>query len=113
MAEFVRVARIEDIPENDGLVVKAGDREVGLFLIEGQVHAIDNICPHRQGPLAEGILDGKVISCPWHHWTFDVTTGLCTFHDQMKVDKFPVRVEDGEILLQIGLTDEVALPPNS
>ncbi len=98
MPEFVRVAKIEDIPSGDGLVVKVNGREVGLFTIEGEVHAIDNICPHRQGPLAEGILEGKVISCPWHAWTFDVTTGKCTFNDSVAVQKFPVRVgADGAV----------------
>lgn len=108
MPDFVRVAKIEDIPHGDGLVVKVHGREIGLFTVAGEVHAIDNICPHRQGPLAEGILEDGVISCPWHAWTFDIRTGKCTFNESVAVEKFPVRVVEGAVeVLVAGSMDKV------
>jgi NAD(P)H-dependent nitrite reductase small subunit len=97
MGKFRKLSKLKDIPEGDGKVVKVEGREIGLFLIDGQVFAIDNVCPHMGGPLVEGQLEGKVISCPWHAWTFDVSTGICTFNDAINVATFEVRLRNGNV----------------
>ena len=78
------IGRLEDIPPGTHRVVRAGNRELGVFNIAGQLHAIPNLCPHQRGPLCAGavsgtidcgphtdwqlawIWDGEVVSCPWH-----------------------------------------------
>lgn len=101
MKEFVAVAKAAQVPEGDGILVEVKGREIGLFRIQEEFYAIDNLCPHHLGPLVEGQLDGCVISCPWHAWTFDVTTGKCTFDDRVEVQTFAVRVSGDDVEIEI------------
>ncbi len=76
MAHFAKVARLADLPPGTGMmVVGPFDKPMALFNVGGEVFAINAVCPHRGGPLANGRLDGHVVACPWHGWTFDVRTG--------------------------------------
>ena len=62
-------------------------------------HAIQNSCIHRGGPLSEGDLDGDLVTCPWHFWQYDVTTGKCRSNPDAELRTYQVKVENGEILL--------------
>lgn len=101
MPEFVTVAKAGDIPAGECRVVDARGRQVALFNVDGQFHALDNTCLHRGGPLGEGELDGSIVTCPWHGWTYDVTSGQCTFNPGAQVEKLEVRVEGEEV--QVGV----------
>jgi len=78
--------------EKDGQAVAA-------FLVEDQLHAIDGLCPHRGGPLGEGVLRGRVVTCPWHRWTFDVTSGRCTSHPDRDVRVHQVAVDGDDVVV--------------
>jgi nitrite reductase (NADH) small subunit len=97
----VRVARVEDVPAGQGLVVQTGGRALALFNVDGTFYAIDNTCLHRGGPLGEGELEGRVVMCPWHAWRWDVTTGANVNNPAVKVACFPVSVERGEIFVEL------------
>ena len=101
MDEFVEVATTSEIPTGGQLVVMTRGREVALFNVDGRVHAIDNICSHQGGPLGEGEFKGSIVRCPWHAWTFEVTTGVCTFHGEIKVEVFDVQVRGDRILVRV------------
>ena len=101
MSEFVKVANTADVPPGEGLLVEVQGREIGLFNVDGEIHAMDNICPHHGGPLVEGQLAGSVVACPWHAWTFDVTSGKCTFVEGADVERFVTRIENGEIFIAV------------
>ncbi len=101
MAEYVEVAELDQIPETEGLVIHVRKREIGLFRVNGRVCAIDNVCPHRGGPLAEGQREGSLITCPWHAWSFDLEDGKCTFNDSIEIERFEVRVENGRVLVAL------------
>ena len=101
MEEFVRVAKRSEIPQDTGKCVEAGGREIALFCVGGQVSAMNHVCPHQGGPLAEGGLEGKVVTCPWHGWQFDVTTGVCTFNDSIKQEIFKVKEEGEDIFVEV------------
>ena len=95
MAEFIKVAKKSEIPEDSGKLVQVRGKDIALFKADGKVHALYAICPHQGGPLDEGgCHEGKVM-CPWHGWEFDVKTGACTFNDAIKQPVFKVK-EDGE-----------------
>lgn len=98
----VRVAAESDLSDGAGLAVKAGDKAIALFRVEGRCYAIDNACPHRGGPLAEGDVEGHTVHCPWHGWTWDVRTGLNPRQPARKVNCFAVSVEDGSVFVDIG-----------
>ena len=98
MAEkLVKVGTTAEIPPGYGKVMQAGGRLIALFNVDGSFYAIDNDCPHRGGPLAEGSLRGTVVSCPWHLWRYDVTSGACLSNPFGDVQSYPLRVSDGHI----------------
>jgi nitrite reductase (NADH) small subunit len=105
---FLPVLPLAELPPGRGRCVTAGRRDVALFLVEGNVFAIDNTCPHLGGPLAEGDLSGCVIYCPLHAWSFDVRTGVSPSNARARVETYPVRVVDGTI--QVEVPEEVAAP---
>jgi nitrite reductase (NADH) small subunit/3-phenylpropionate/trans-cinnamate dioxygenase ferredoxin subunit len=98
---FVAAAKVGEIAPGRGKVVRAGDREIGLFRVGESYCAIENTCPHRGGPLGEGDLDGTVVTCPWHGWTFDVATGCSPVNPAAKVRTFPVEVVGDEVRVAV------------
>lgn len=101
MAEFVRVAATADIPEGEGRTFEVGDQEVAVFNVGGRFFAIDNTCKHQGGPLGEGELAGTVVTCPWHEWTYDVTTGESPDDPDCAVPCFRIRVDGDDILVAV------------
>lgn len=91
------VAKAADVAPNSGRTVMVGDREIALFHVDDGFYALDNTCPHQGGPLAEGYIDGRTVTCPWHSWTFKLDDGKMTLGDFACVDAFEVRVEDGDV----------------
>src|SRR5262245_17792027 len=99
MVNFVRVAATTDLPPGQGRVVVAGGRQIALFNVGGTFYAIDNTCLHLGGPLGEGFLEGETVICPWHGWTYNVTTGVCPINPNISVKTYPVKVEGLEVHL--------------
>lgn len=97
----VRVAAAGDVPAGESRVVEAAGRSLALFNVEGTLHAIDNACPHRGGPLGEGDVDGRLVSCPWHAWRWDVTTGANANNPAVRVACFPVTVEGDDVFVDL------------
>ena len=96
---FVKVANVKDIAEGSGKVVEANGKPIALFKVDGNIHAIDNTCLHRGGPLGEGSLDASAVTCPLHGWRFDVTNGRCLTIPTMKVQSYAVKVEGNDVLV--------------
>jgi nitrite reductase (NADH) small subunit len=96
-----RIVSVNEIPPESSREFVIGDRIIALFHSGGEFHAVDGICPHAGGPLAEGKLEGKIVTCPWHGWQFDVSTGKHCLSRQIQQRCFPVRVEEGEILVDL------------
>lgn len=101
MSDFVTVAQSADIPDGAGECVRVAGRDIALFRTGEELHAIDNTCPHAGAPLCDGYLDGSVVTCPWHCWQFDVTNGECLTVSGLEVQRYPVRVENGEVQVQV------------
>jgi nitrite reductase/ring-hydroxylating ferredoxin subunit len=103
MPEFVTVARVDEVPPGSARQVTVEGRWVGLFNIDGVFHAIDNLCLHRGGPLCEGSMRGTVVTCPWHGWQFDVSTGALIQDPTVGVSHHQVRIVADEV--QVKLSD--------
>lgn len=101
MATFVSVGRVGDLSPGECKVVQASGREIALYRVGESYYATDNICLHRGGPLGEGDLEGTVVTCPWHGWRYDVTTGVVEHDPGQKVETFPVVVEGDEIKVRV------------
>lgn len=107
------VARVDEIPEGGRLIVRVGDREIGIFHVDGQFYALRHRCPHHGGPLCTGDILGlvyssgpgdihldastKLLICPWHGWEFDIKTGRSYFDPQRtRARPYPVEVQPGD-----------------
>jgi len=101
MSEWVKVANKSEVVAGSGKIVEIGDQQIALFQAEGNFYALNNVCPHRGGPLGEGELDGTVVTCPWHGWQFDVCTGESPINPVAKVKKFNVKVEGDDVLIEV------------
>ena len=97
----VRVAAVGEIAAGDVRVVEANGRSIAVFNVDGQYYAVDNVCPHRGGPLADGDLEGTVIACPWHAWRWDVRSGANVNNPAVTLACFPVRVDNGVIFVDV------------
>ena len=102
MSEFVRALAVADLPPGQCTEVSVGGKPVALYNVGGTFYATSNTCIHRGGPLGQGNLDGKDVLCPWHAWSWDVTTGENTANPELKIPTYPVRVEGGDVLVQVG-----------
>jgi 3-phenylpropionate/trans-cinnamate dioxygenase ferredoxin subunit len=102
--EFVKVARIEDIPADEPLGVETIDGEkIVLVKVEDEVYAFQDRCSHRDFPLSSGRLDGDQIECAWHGARFDVTTGKALSLPAIKaIRTYEVKVVNGDVYVDIG-----------
>lgn len=97
MAEFVRITGTADVKPGQGIVAEVNGKTLAVFNVEGNFHAIDNTCLHRGGPLGEGDVEGSVVTCPWHGWQFNVSTGACVNNPSAKVEVYQVKVEGTDV----------------
>ena len=101
MAEFVKVATLAELQPGSGKPVEVDGKAIALFNVGGEVFAIDNTCLHQGGPLGEGILEGEVVTCPWHMWEYNVRTGEIVANPEIKVATYPVQVEGTDIKVAV------------
>jgi len=102
MSEFVRVMAVADLPPGRAAEVTVDGQAVALFNVDGTFHALANRCPHRGGPIGQGFVEGAQVSCPWHNWTFDVTTGANVASAELRVPRHQVKIEDGHVHVKLG-----------
>lgn len=92
------VVPLDSVPADTGLVVRVGERlKIAIFRVGDAVYAIDDRCPHAGASLGEGTLAGTVVTCPWHGFMVDVTTGRCPNHALLRVRSYPVEREGNMI----------------
>jgi 3-phenylpropionate/trans-cinnamate dioxygenase ferredoxin subunit len=102
MANYMRAASVDDIPEGRAVVVDIDGESLALARVDGDVYCIDNICTHDGGPLGEGELDGTAIECPRHGGRFDVCTGRAlSFPAVVPVNAYDVKIEGQDILVDL------------
>lgn len=95
---FVEVGRVDEIPVGEGRTFAVGGDQIAVFrLRDGSVRAVSAVCPHKGGPLADGLADDTVVVCPLHGHTFDICTGTETSGTGMAVRSYPADVVDGVI----------------
>ena len=99
MAEFVEIARLDQVPRGRGAVFSAAGKDVAVFNVDGNICAIADTCPHAGGSLGLGKLDGRIVTCPVHGMKFDVTTGCFSGSSELGVATYPVKVVDGKIMV--------------
>jgi nitrite reductase (NADH) small subunit len=100
---WIRTARCEDIPLREARSVRLGGRDIAIFNLGDRFLAVDNRCPHKGGPLAEGIVSGATVVCPLHAWKVNLESGnvLNSTAAPQCVETFRTRVEEGIVLLEL------------
>lgn len=101
MAGFVKMASLSELPPGSAKEVEHGGRIYALFHVDGAISAIDGICPHQGGPLAEGPVEGTTVTCPWHGWQFDVRTGKTPLNGRITQPVYEVRVDGDDVLVRV------------
>lgn len=107
MSNWIEIAALEDIPRLGARVVKTDRVEIAVFRTAGdQVFALKDECPHRRGPLSQGIVHGTTVTCPLHNWRIDLASGEARAPDEGCTRTYPIKVEQGRIYL--GLLEQEA-----
>jgi nitrite reductase/ring-hydroxylating ferredoxin subunit len=101
VAEFVTVARADELAPGEVRRVRAGEEQIALARIGDDFYAVQGACLHLQGPLGDGKLEDHVLTCPWHGWQYDVRTGKNEFDLAIQLQTYDVRVENGEVRVAV------------
>ena len=99
---FARAARKQDVPPGKIYEFQVGGQAVAIANVDGTFFAINGVCAHEGGPLGEGELEGCVVTCPWHMWQFNVTTGKLVENAAVGVDRYQVEVRGDDIFVDLG-----------
>jgi nitrite reductase/ring-hydroxylating ferredoxin subunit len=97
VAEYIKVASVSELSVGSSKTVEVNGKAIALFNVGGKIYALDNTCLHQGGPLGEGLLDGEVVTCPWHFWEFNVRTGEKVGEPSLRVATYPVQVDGDDI----------------
>ena len=102
MSQWIEIVALEQIPLLGVRVVKAPNMNIAVFRgSNNQVYAIRDACPHKNGPLSQGIMHGNTVTCPLHNWKIDLTNGQALAPDEGCSNIFAVKVENGMVYLQL------------
>ena len=109
---WLAVCRRQDVPRDRGWPVRVGDRSIAIFDVDGSLRAVDNVCLHVGNPLDDGFVSRGCVTCPWHGWRYDLTTGehLTVFGRRTGLRTYPVRVEGDTVMLEMDDTDKDGAP---
>jgi len=106
---WIDIGAVDDIPLRGARKVKTRLGCIAVFRTdEATVFATSNVCPHKQGPLNEGIVHGNKVTCPLHNWVFDLETGEAQGADEGRIATYAVRVRDGRVLLDNAVLNRAA-----
>jgi len=98
---LIKAGFVADLPPGQVKEILVGQQPYAICNFAGVVYALDGVCIHEGGPLGQGQLDGAKLVCPYHLWEFDCRTGAYDFDPTQGVATYPVRIEDGEIVVEV------------
>ena len=99
---WLQIGRLEDIPRQGARVVTTATGDIALFrTVDDEVFALRDQCPHKGGPLSQGIVHGKKVACPLHDWKIALDSGLAVAPDVGCSARYPVRVVEGVVSLSL------------
>lgn len=122
MAELLLAGTVDEFDEDTRVIVGEASREIGVFRVGDEFYAFRNRCIHQGGPVCEGLVIGKVetvldetkrdlgrrfssermhLVCPWHAWEFDIASGECAADPRLRLRRFPVRVQDDQVFVEV------------
>lgn len=104
---WIDIGAVEDVPLRGARVVRTRRGCLAVFRTgDGEVFALDDRCPHKRGPLSQGIVHGRAVTCPLHNWVISLETGAVQSPDEGRVRHHPLRIEAGRLLLGAGAIED-------
>jgi len=100
MTQRILVASLSQLPEDTGHVVSVENQEIALFRVGNEVFAMENLCPHKEGPLAEGEVEEGIVTCPWHAWQICVRTGEVVYDPTIRARTYRCFVDGDQVYLE-------------
>lgn len=101
MSAGERVCRLEELTVGKGREFVVGGLVVAVFRTEEGLYAIDGVCGHAGGPLAQGMVRGDVVTCPWHGWQYNVASGCHQLNARMQQKRYSVTVVKGDVFVDV------------
>lgn len=101
MARLIKVGEVKDLPPGQGKLIQVDGQDIALFNVNGTYYAMGAVCPHEEGPLDQGEVDGHTIVCPWHGYDFNVKTGECSVDPELRVMTYTVKTEGDDLLIEV------------
>jgi len=109
MSNWTKIAQLDDIPRLGSRVLKTDTMNIALFrTADDRVFAIKDECPHKQGPLSQGIMHGTSVTCPLHNWKIDLASGAAMGPDEGCTNTYNVKVTDGAVFLALVASEAAA-----
>ncbi|PSH59146.1 MULTISPECIES: nitrite reductase small subunit NirD [Phyllobacterium] len=104
MNDWIEIGSINDIPRRGARCVKTPQGKIAVFrTMEDQIFAIDDHCPHKGGPLSQGIVHGAAVTCPLHNWVISLETGKALGADEGSVRTIAIKLDGDRILALLEL----------
>lgn len=108
MSDWIDIGALDDVPVRGSRMIRSAVGCVAVFRTAAdEVFALDDRCPHRGGPLSDGIVHGRSVTCPLHNWVISLETGMAQGGDEGSVKTYRVRVENGRLLIDRALARQV------
>jgi nitrite reductase/ring-hydroxylating ferredoxin subunit len=98
---LVKALSLAELPSGSVREVTIEGNAYALCNVDGEIHAMGGVCPHRGGPLGQGALHGATLVCPWHAWEYDCRTGANDFNPDIKLPKYAVAVQGDDVLIEV------------
>jgi nitrite reductase (NADH) small subunit len=109
MTQWTEIISLDEIPQTGSRVLRTDTMDIALFrTATDQVFALKDSCPHKGGPLSQGIVHGTTVTCPLHNWKIDLGSGEALGPDEGCTNRFPVKVEDGMVYVALSVEAAVA-----
>jgi len=99
---FLRAAKKDEVPDGTIREFQLNGHTIAVGNVGGKFYALSNTCLHRGGPLGQGILEDHVVTCPWHGWQYDVTTGKVMMNPSVGVETYAVEVRGDDLFVDCG-----------
>ena len=109
---FVKFAPVSDIPAGGNKSLRIGLKRIAVFNLGGDFHAIEDACAHMKAPLSQGRVRGTELTCSWHGWIFDITTGQRKGVENICVKTFPVKIDGDNVFVDPEVPDKFADEPD-
>jgi nitrite reductase (NADH) small subunit len=101
MGRLVKVGEVNELESGQGKLVQVDGQDIALFNVGGTHYAMGAGCPHEEGPLHEGEMDGETVICPWHGYDFDLRTGECSVDSELRVMTYAVKIHEDNLFIEV------------